>query len=227
MTQTFNTENISCLCSTSFNKQKIAYILYPVDILSGWIEQAAEKYGVTIVVMTGMDWQNVFSPWPAPGVPKGDPDFKGESPEFLKLLQTKVIPQIEKELQVNTDVERSLVGVSMSGLFALWQWMICDTFRNIASLSGSFWYEDLMEWINKIEIPHKSGFGFFLLGDQEPKSNVKAFQTVGRNTEHIVTLLKGKGISVEFENVPGNHFSDPIPRLEKAFTALYSGIHPK
>ncbi|MDE5555478.1 MAG: hypothetical protein K2J10_09890 [Muribaculaceae bacterium] len=224
MTQKFNIENLSCLCSSTVNKDKIAYILYPMDILAGWIEPAAKKYGVTIVVITGMDWQNVFSPWAAPGVPKDDPDFKGESPEFLKLLQTKVIPQVEKTLQVNTDVERSLVGVSMSGLFALWQWMICDSFKNIASLSGSFWYEGFIDWINIIEIPYKSGFGFFLLGDQESKSNIKAFQSVGTNTEHIIRLLKDKGIRVQFESVPGNHFSDAIPRLEKAFTALYSQL---
>ena len=227
MTQKINIGNLSCLCSTIVSKDKSAYILYPMDMLSEWIEQAAEKYGVTIVVITGMDWQNVFSPWPAPGVPKGDPDFKGESPEFLKLLQTEVIPQVEKILQTNADVERSLVGVSMSGLFALWQWMVCDTFKNIASLSGSFWYEGFTDWISKIEVPHKSGFGFFLLGDQEPKSNVKAFQSVGKDTEFIITLLKENRIRVEFESVPGNHFSDAIPRLEKAFTALYSDIPRK
>ncbi|MDE6510800.1 MAG: hypothetical protein K2L00_01715 [Muribaculaceae bacterium] len=198
-----------------------------MDMLADWLGPAAERYGVTIVVITGMDWQNVFSPWPAPGVPKGDPDFKGESPEFLKLLQTKVIPQIEKALQMDADAERSLIGVSMSGLFALWQWMMCDTFRSIASLSGSFWYEGFIDWMERIDIPHKSGMGFFLLGNQESKSNVKAFNSVGINTETIIELLKAKGIKVEFESVPGNHFSDPIPRLEKAFSALYPDLLSK
>ena len=193
-----------------------------MDILSEWIEPAAEKYGVTIVVITGMDWQNVFSPWPAPGVPKGDPDFKGESPEFLKILQSQVIPEIERGLQVNTDVERTLVGVSMSGLFALWQWMKCDTFRNIASLSGSFWYDGFIEWMQSIQIPHKTGKGFFLLGDQESHSYVKAFNSVGINTAEIVRILKSAGIDAEFESVPGNHFANGIPRLEKAFNALYT-----
>ncbi|MDE6832223.1 MAG: hypothetical protein K2J07_05785, partial [Muribaculaceae bacterium] len=129
---------MNCLCSSQVSKNKIAYILYPLDILGDWIEPAAKKCGVTIVAITGMDWQNVFSPWPAPGVPKGDPDFKGEAPEFLRLLQAKVIPKIETALQMDSDVERNLVGVSMSGLFALWQWMVCDTFKSIAALSGSF-----------------------------------------------------------------------------------------
>ena len=224
MAQRIDFEKLNCLCSTTVNKHKIAYILYPMDILSEWIEQAAEKYGVTIVVITDMDWQNVFSPWPAPGVPKGDPDFKGESPEFLKLLQNEVIPKIEKTLHVDSDVERDLVGVSMSGLFALWQWMVCDTFKSIASLSGSFWYEGFIDWMRKIQIPHKTGKGFFLLGDRESHSNVKAFNTVGINTAEIISILKSSGIDTEFESVPGNHFSDPIPRLEKAFDALHSDI---
>lgn len=221
MTQ-LSIDNLSCSCSSQVSKRRIAYILYPLDKLGDWIEPAAKKYGVTIVVITGMDWQNVFSPWPAKGVPKGDPDFKGESPDFLKLLQTKVIPQIETTLQMNSDVERNLVGVSMSGLFALWQWMVCDTFNSIASLSGSFWYDGFLDWMKTTPIPHKSGMGFFLLGDQESKSNVKAFDTVGVNTDAILSLLKAAGVKAEFESVPGNHFADAIPRLNKAFTALYS-----
>lgn len=218
MTQKFNIGSLDILCAGE-NKDKIAYILYPLDMLGQWIEPAAEKYGVTIVVVTGMDWQNVFSPWPAPGVPKGTPAFKGESSEFLKLLQGTVIPQVESKLNI-TNAERTLVGVSMSGLFTLWQWMLCDTFTNIASLSGSFWYEGFLEWMKGRHIPAKTGRAFFLLGDQESKSKVKAFDSVGQNTQEIIALLKGAGIHTEFRSVPGNHYANPIPRLNDAFTAL-------
>ncbi len=222
MIQKFNIDGLQCLCSTIERKDRIAYILYPMDMLSSWIGDAAAKYDTNIVVITGMDWQNVFSPWPAPGVPKGTEDFKGESPEFLKKLQEDVIPKIEQALGIREDAERSLVGVSMSGLFALWQWMVCDTFTNIASLSGSFWYEGFLDWMESIKIPAKSGKGFFLLGDKEAKSKVKAFNSVAKNTEEILSLLKKAGIEVEFESVPGDHYSDAIPRLDKAFAALYS-----
>lgn len=226
MTQKIDIGRLHCLCSAGSCKGKIAYILYPMDMLADWIEPAALKYGATIVVITGMDWQNVFSPWPAPGVPKGTADFKGVSSEFLRVLQRKIIPQIEKTLGVAGDVERTLVGVSMSGLFALWQWVLCDTFQNIASLSGSFWYEGFVDWLKKQPVPKKSGKGYFLLGDQEPKSKVKAFSTVGTDTQEILTWLKVAGIDVEFQSVPGNHYSYPIPRLDKAFTALYSDTLP-
>lgn len=221
MLQKFEIAGLQCACATSAANDKIAYILYPMDMLSDWLPTASEKYGVNIVVITGMDWQNVFSPWAAPGVPKGTEAFKGESPEFLKLLQEKVVPQVEAKLGMKGDVRRSLVGVSMSGLFTLWQWMICDTFHDIASLSGSFWYEGFLDWMKSRKIPAKSGKAYFLLGDQEPKTKVKGFSTVGVNTQEIVELLRAAGIDVEFQSVPGNHYSDPIPRLDKAFTALY------
>lgn len=215
--------DLHCLCCRGEeSNRRIAYILYPMeDMLNGWIGQAAERYGVTIVVVTGMDWQNVFSPWPAKGVPKGSPDFKGESPEFLLTLRRDIIPKLEQALGTGDSPERTLVGVSMSGLFALWQWMECDSFENIASLSGSFWYEGFMEWMRSRPVPHKSGKAFFLLGEQEPKSRTKAFDCVRTNTSAIVEMLENDGIDVRFESVPGNHYSDPIPRLDKAFSALF------
>lgn len=221
MTRKIEIEGLHCLCAENGADNKIAYILYPMDMLGAWIEPASKKYGTTIVVITGMDWQNVFSPWQAKGVPAGTPDFKGESPEFLKLLQDKVIPQTEATLGMKGNIERTLVGVSMSGLFALWQWIVCDTFANIASLSGSFWYEGFIEWVRRQTIPAKNGEAFFLLGNQESKSKVKEFDSVAQNTQEIISMLRKVGIKTMFESVPGNHYSDPIPRLDRAFTALF------
>lgn len=221
MTTQYKIGQMSCLCSTVNRKDRITYILYPMDILGGWIEGAAERFDTNIAVITGMDWQNVFSPWPAKGVPAGDPDFKGQSPEFLDLLRSSVIPQIEGKLGLGSAPRRTLVGVSMSGLFALWQWMMCDTFADIASLSGSFWYEGFVDWIKSRPIPSKTGEAYFLLGDRESHSNVKEFNTVGADTREIVNLLKDAGIHTRFDSVAGNHFSDPIPRLNRALEALY------
>lgn len=223
MIRKFNIGGLDCRCAANGNTGRIAYILYPMDMLSGWIAEAARKYDVNIVVITGMDWESVFSPWPAPGVPKGSADFKGESPEFLTLLQHTVIPQVENMLGIADRAERTLVGVSMSGLFALWQWMVCDTFTNIASLSGSFWYEGFLGWMKSRPVQAKQGKAFFLLGDREVRS--KVFGTVEANTMIIIDILRQDGIDAQYESVPGNHYSDPIPRLEKAFTAIYNIKH--
>lgn len=221
MVRRIKIENLDCLCAFSGDKDKIAYILYPMDILSDWIVPAAEKYGTSIVVITGMEWQDAMSPWQADGVPEGSPDFKGSAPEFLNQLQHKVIPLIESAAGIERAPERTLFGVSMSGLFALWQWMLCDTFTGIASLSGSFWYKNFLSWMKSLHIPEKHGKAYFLLGDKESRSKIKAFDSVAENTREIVTLLEGHGINTIFESVSGNHYSDPIPRLDKAFAAIY------
>lgn len=221
MVKTIKIENLVCRLTADGPKDKIAYVLYPMEMLEHWIAPASKRYGASIVVITGMDWQNVFSPWPAKGVPKGSPDFKGESPQFLSLLQRSVIPEVEAQIGIAANAERTLVGVSMSGLFALWQWLLCGTFANIASLSGSFWYEGFMEWFDEHLLPKKEGKAFFLLGEQEPKSRVKAFDTVGVNTRNIVDALRNEGVAVKYEIVPGNHYSNPMPRLNAAFDAIY------
>ena len=213
---------LDCLLSPRKDTSDIAYVLYPMDVLDDWIEGASERYAASIAVITGMDWDNVFSPWPAPGEPPGSPAFRGLAQQFLDTLRQTVVPDIESRLSVGHSARRTLVGVSMSGLFSLWQWMKCDTFTNIVSLSGSFWFPGFVDWMKSQPVPSKTGKGYFLLGNQESKSPVKAFESVARDTAEILQLLKGAGVNVEFQCVPGNHFSDPVPRLDKGFAAIYS-----
>ncbi|MCM1293367.1 MAG: alpha/beta hydrolase-fold protein [Bacteroides sp.] len=215
-------ENLECKCAAFNGTDRIAYVLYPMNILDGWITQAATRHQTNIVVITGMDWQNVFSPWGAKGVPRGTPDFKGESGQFLSLLRERVVPRVEHTLSIDrSKAERTLFGVSMSGLFALWQWMVCDEFVNIASLSGSFWYEGFIEWFERQPLPRKSGKAFFLLGEKESRSPVKAFNTVEANTKRIVDRLQNGGIDTTYIRVAGNHYAFPVERLEEAFSSIY------
>ncbi len=219
MTTEFKVGRLDCMACRG-NGERVVYILYPMDLLSGWIEEASLRHGVSIVVVTGMDWDNDLTPWPAKGVPKGSPDFKGYSARFLETLRTWVIPEAERRLGMTETVSRDLVGVSLSGLFTLWQWLTCDEFHSIASLSGSFWYEGFADWVTKREIPHKTGSAYFLLGSAESKTKVKAFASVADDTRTVIETLRHAGIRTIFETVPGNHYTDPIPRLERALIAL-------
>lgn len=219
--QTFRIDDLT-IAAAQGPADRICYILSPFDSLDGWLDEAAETFGVTIAVITGMDWDNDLTPWPAKGEPPGCPDFRGEASEFLTALQAKVIPETEKHLGIKQDAERTLAGVSLSGLFALWQWMLCDTFNNVISLSGSFWYDGFVEWVRRQPISSKDGRGYFLLGNLEAKTNVRAFQPVQRDTEEIVSFLHDNGIDICFELVPGNHYQYGIQRLNRAFKWMYS-----
>lgn len=222
---TLTISGLKCDFLRAIGSQKVVYMIYP-DTQSyfpeSWLQRLSAKYNVSIaMVYVPLDqWDDLLTPWPAPGVPQGSPDFAGESKAMLNALQAEVIPQCEKALGIGDEVERDLIGVSLAGLFTLWQWMECETFHSIACLSGSFWYEGFLDWFDKQPIPQKSGKAYFLLGKQEPKAPVKAFQSVGVNTEAIFERLKAAGIDTRFDWVPGAHISNPLPRAECAFDFL-------
>lgn len=205
---------------------RICYLLYPFAIPAEWIEHAVSEYGVSIAVITGMDWDNDLTPWPAKGEPPGSPDFRGEAGAFLSTLTQKVLPMTEQRLGITGTPERTLAGVSLSGLFTLWQWMLAGTFINIICLSGSFWYSGFANWITSRPVPAKTGKAYFLLGDKEAKSKVKAFQPVQTDTSEIVRYLRGKGIEATFELVAGDHYQDAIPRLDRAMRHMFP-VYPK
>ena len=222
-TKEYRFGRLNCLCCRNEASEDVAYVLYPMDFLGSWIEKASELYGTSIVVITGMDWDNDLTPWPAVGVPKGSLDFKGLASDFLHELTSDVIPSIERELGLTDGLKsRTLVGVSLSGLFTLWQWAQTDFFRNIATLSGSFWYDGFVQWIVGRQFAGKSGKCYMLLGEDEPHSANRTFSKVGACTEEIVAYLRRQGIDVDYDTVPGNHYQYPIERLDKAFTSIFS-----
>lgn len=219
--QTFRIANLKIM-SVGESADRICYVLSPLEGLDEWIEQAAQEFGVSIAVITGMDWDDDLTPWPAPGQPPGCPDFRGRAAGFLKILVTEVLPETERRLNIDAKAERTLTGVSLSGLFTLWQWMVNDTFCNIISLSGSFWYDGFVGWLKAQPLPEKHGRAYFLLGNQEAKTNVQAFRSVQADTVEIADYLRIHGIDVDFELVPGNHYQYAIQRLNRAFALMFT-----
>lgn len=197
---------------------KIVYILYPMPIPHNIIEDMARKYCANIVVITGMDWDDDLTPWKASGVPSGTPDFKGDAKIFLNMLQESIIPHIENSFNINIE-ERDIIGVSLSGLFTLWQWMLCDTFRNIVTLSGSFWYKGFTDWLSDNSV-HKTGRAYLLLGDLESRTKVPQFKSIDEDTRKVIEILKSKDIDTTFQSVPGNHYQHPMDRLVKGLDFL-------
>ena len=218
-----NIKGFECVFVPFEGSSTLTYFIYPalVPFDDKWIERMSSqlKVSIAVVYVPTDDWNDVLTPWPEPPESKGFPPFGGKAAEFLNLLQNEIVPQIEK--MVGKVEFRDLIGVSLAGLFTLWEWLGCNLFRSIASLSGSFWYDGFIEWFSKQTIPEKQGKAYFLLGEDEPKAKIKAYQSVGVNTEKVVEKLKEAGIKVKFEWVPGNHFSKPVHRAEKALHALY------
>ena len=224
--ETLQIRDLKCEIAGAPGAERIVYLIYPavVGVSDAFLKRMVEKYKtpVAVVYVPGDQWNNYLTPWPEPPEEKGFPPFGGNAADFGKILVEEVIPRVEKEAGISPGAERDIVGVSLSGLFALWQWMQHDTFKSAAFLSGSFWYDGFLEWFESMPVPKKTGKAYFLLGRQEPKAKIQAYRSVGVNTEKIVDRLGSSGIATTFQWVPGNHFSDPVGRLELAFSHLMS-----
>ena len=185
------------------------------------LKELVGKYGVSIVFIEDVNWNDDMTPWPAEGVFKKAKPFGGQAAAFLDKLTNEIIPEAEKGLSLE-DAERTIMGVSLSGLFAVWAGFNTNAFTNIISISGSLWYDGFTEWM-KEQIPSTQLKKVcMLLGEKEKNAKDKRMATVEERTHAAVETLKTKSqAAVTFELVEGTHFSPIMPRLERAFEVVY------
>ena len=209
---------------TAPNTNKICYMILPEGIredLSDGLKGLSEKYGVSIVVIENVNWNDDMTPWKAEGVFKKAKPFGGHAASFLDKLTNEIIPEIEKTLGIE-DAERTIMGVSLSGLFAVWACFNTNAFTNIISISGSLWYDGFVEWMNEHAPSSQIKKVCMLLGEKEKNVKDKRMATVEERTLAATNFLKEKTCaSVTFELVEGTHFSPLMPRLNKAFEVVY------
>ncbi len=209
---------------------KVCYMILPEGIkedLNDGLKLLSEKYSVSIVVIEAVNWNDDLTPWPAEGVFKKAKPFGGRAMAYLNKLTNKIVPETEKSLEIEK-AERTILGVSLSGLFAVWSAFNTDVFPNIISISGSLWYDDIVEWMKEQTSSPQLEKVCMLLGDKEKNSKEKRMATVEERTLAAAHILKEKTCaSVTFELVEGTHFSPIMPRLERAFEVVYGlgGFH--
>ena len=186
----------------------------------------SEKYEVSIVVIEEVNWNDDLTPWPAEGVFKKAKPFGGQAAAFLNKLTNEKIPETERSMGIE-NAERTLLGVSLSGLFALWSAFNTDAFTNIISISGSLWYDGFVEWMKEQSLSPRIKKVCMLLGEKEKNAKEKRMATVEVRTQTAANILKEKTqASVTFELVEGTHFSPIMPRLERAFEIIEETVTP-
>lgn len=207
-------DDIMVIASPYTGSSKIVYILTPAAVPLPILQQWSARYGCSIVEVSGFDWDNDMTPWSAPNVPASEPPFKGRAQSFLHLLTDHIIPEAEKALGIEKVTDRTLVGISLSGLFAVWTWFSDNHFTNIGSISGSFWFDGFIDWL-KENVTDKPGIARFTIGALEGGSNGNArFAQVQEQTRETVDILHNAGIDATLITVPGDHFAPIIPRIE-------------
>ena len=205
----------------SYPSERICYVILPEKLKESehqWLETMAESHEANFVVISGVNWEEDLTPWKAPGLKGGE--FGGKARYFLDMLKADLFFNLETSMRI-VKPKRSIVGVSLSGLFAVWASLSMPLFSAVGSVSGSLWYDGFLEWMKE----HKdtaTGRYYFSLGEKEKDGKNKRLSSVEEATLEAVDLLKSVGKEVTFEYNEGNHFGPLIERIEKAIKILFT-----
>ena len=194
----------------------VCYVLLPEKMKEAdmnWLEELVQKYPINIVAISGMNWNDMLTPWKAPALTPKESDFKGKAKDFLANLLGDVFVNTEQSLRL-THPKRHLVGISLAGLFAVWASTATSKFTSVASISGSFWYDGFTEWLKDQEL-HAERY-FLSLGNKEVKAKNERLANIGACTEATLQIIQDKNKEVTFVTDEGNHFEFFRERLEKA-----------
>ena len=197
----------------------VCYVLLPERMKEAdmnWLEELVQKYTVNIVAISGMMWNDDLTPWKAPALNPKEEDFKGKAKNFLSSLLSDLFINTEQSLRLNHP-KRHLIGISLSGLFALWASTETNKFNSVASISGSLWFDGFVEWFKEQKL--LADRYFLSLGDKEVKAKNERLASIGTCTESILQIIQDKSKEVTFISDEGNHFEFFKERLEKAISS--------
>lgn len=122
--------------------------IYYIGVAQQFDELARALVGLPCdVALIAIDnWDDDLTPWPAPGLYRGDADFKGLAAETLERLIGEALPAIEGDAGIAPS-RRAIAGYSLGGLFSLYAFVNDRAFDAVASMSGSFWYPGWVDYL--------------------------------------------------------------------------------
>jgi len=173
----------------------------------------------TIVTIPVTDWNAALTPWPAPGIYRGEPDFGGQGQQTLSELVGTLVPALETAEGLSP-ASRAICGYSLGGLFALYALTHCGAFAACACLSGSVWYEGWVEHLGELSLDLAGHFAYLSIGTKERKAARPILKTVQDRMEQCVDILQEAGCQVEYRTSPGNHMQHVSERLAAGLAAL-------
>lgn len=200
----------------------------PVQEVLAEVEKAGSAADFILLAIKPKNWNDDFTPWSAPAFRKGETPPQGRAKEYLYRLSKEIKPYMDANYRTKPDPKHTvLLGYSLGGLAAVYSLYLTDCFGWVGSLSGSLWYDDFCEFMER-ERPLRPDVKVYLsLGKKESLSRNPRMGKVAECTERARAILAdqlagtgddGKaGVgSVLLEWNDGGHFHETAKRFSKA-----------
>ena len=172
-----------------------------------------------LLVVGNIDWNHDMSPWYMPSIYSKEKSFSGGADEYLRLLIDDILPKAKEMIEGEPGLT-GITGYSLTGLFAVYAMYKTDVFDRVASMSGSLWFYDFMEYCKRNDCRKLPDKIYFSLGDKEADTRNPILKTVEYNTRELSEYFKNLGSEVIFELNKGNHFTDTVLRSAKGIKAI-------
>ena len=172
-----------------------------------------------LLVVGNIDWNHDMSPWYMPSIYSKEKSFSGGADDYLRLLIDEILPKA-KEMVAGEPGFTGITGYSLAGLFSVYAMYKTDVFDRVASMSGSLWFSNFIEYCKRNEYKRLPDKIYFYLGDKEANTRNPVLKIVEDNTRELSEYFKKLGSEVIFELNPGNHFTDTILRIAKGIKAI-------
>lgn len=208
---------LTCLLPRTPAKQAV-YFHGPAE-LAAQSADILEHAAAACVCITGEDWCGDLTPWPADRVSAKGEDFRGGADAYLSVLVNELLPLVEQNRQFAPQ-NRSIVGISLSGLFAVYAAYQTGLFGKLGSVSGSLWYDRFVGYMENHAVPRALCKAYFSVGNREKNAGNPRMQRVEACTRQAAYILEQKGVQTRFEINPGGHYAYGAARLRKALVFL-------
>ena len=166
---------------------------------------------VTLVAISGLDWNHDMAPWAIPPISSDDTPCTGGADDFLELLKGSIIPKAEGPLGGSIPW-RGIAGYSLAGLFAVYAAFKTELFSRVASMSGSLWFPGFMAFTDEREPMRLPDHLYLSLGEGECQSENPYLACVEANTLKVRDDFAARGVDTCFRLNPGDHYAQPIER---------------
>ncbi|MCR5741919.1 MAG: alpha/beta hydrolase [Gammaproteobacteria bacterium] len=158
------------------------------------------------------DWEKEMSPYDATSAFKRNEVIKSDAKSYLKELES-IILEVKDKLGLKPEFI-SIIGYSLAGLFSIYSLFNSKLFKRCASISGSLWYPDFIDYIKNNEICDVDRI-YLSLGNKEANSKNKVLSQVLDKTKEAYNYFKDKNIDSFFELNEGGHFVNEDERIIK------------
>lgn len=136
-----------------------------------------------------------YTPWEAPSLVPGLQDFGGGAQDYLKVLVHEIKPYIDANYRTMPGSEHTgIAGCSLGGLVSIYAYyQYPQVFGKIALISASFWYENVLSFMDKETISVTNHRIYMYVGELEGiyKTNIQRGMVMHTKEAHALLLDKG------------------------------------